>query len=82
MAKNYKDRSKLYMAKICGYTEVVAFSSDLETAKSLALKKKESLFPDDEVYFRNNAGWTWENVSNYYGALTEEITDGLVLVDG
>lgn len=80
MAKNYKDECKLYMAKICGWTEVIAFSTDLETAKDLALKKKAILCRDDVEHF-DTPKWTWENVDNYYGTIIEEITDGLVLFD-
>lgn len=50
-----------------------------ETAKDLAIQKKAFLCRDDVEYF-DTPKWTWENVANYYGAYTEEITDGLVIV--
>lgn len=63
----------MYMAVICGYTEVRAFSEDEKKAKRLALKRKKELCKYDLDK------WSWEIVENYYGAYTEELHEGLVL---
>ena len=63
----------MYMAIIQEWTEVRAFSEDEEKAKKLALKRKKALCRDD----LNK--WTWETVSEYYGAYTVEIKEGLIL---
>ena len=43
--KTTKSDVKMYMAIIQGWTEVTAFSTDLETAKDLALQKKSVSVP-------------------------------------
>jgi len=63
----------MYMATIQGWTEIRAFSEDEEKAKKLALKRKKELCRDDLTK------WTWETVSEYYGAYTTEIKEGLIL---
>lgn len=65
----------MYMAIIRGWTSVVAFSEDQEKAKKMAIKKKKS-FAKDEL-----DKWTWDTVSEYYGAFVEEIKEGTVLTD-
>lgn len=65
----------MYMAIIRGWTSVVAFSENEETAKKLAIKEKK-IFARDDLDV-----WTWERVSEYYGAYTEKINEGTVLVD-
>ena len=65
----------MYMAIIYGYTEIFAFSADMEKAKKKALRKKKELCRDDLEK------WTWETVSEYYGARVFLVTDGLVMVD-
>lgn len=65
----------MYMAIIRGWTSVVAFSEDQEKAKKMAIKKKKSFAKDDLDK------WTWDTVSEYYGAFVEEIKEGTVLTD-
>ena len=65
----------MYMAHIYGWTEVTAFSEDMEKAKKLAVKKKKAFCKDD----LNK--WTWETVSEYYGAKVFKISEGLVFTD-
>lgn len=65
----------MFMACIFGYTEIRSFSEDEEKAKKLALKKKKSLCRDDLER------WTWETVTDYYGATVEEIKDGLIITN-
>lgn len=68
-------KPNLYMAKIGGWNPVVAFSTNEETAKSMAVEEKQKWFHDDlEI-------WTWEAVSEFYGAKVELVTDGTVLVE-
>jgi hypothetical protein len=63
------------MAVIHGWTDVEAFSTDPDTAKKLAIKKKKALCKDDLKK------WTWETCDEYYGAHLTEIYDGSVLVE-
>lgn len=65
----------LYMAKIGGWNPVVAFATDEETARRLAVKEKKKWFRDDLER------WSWKTVSEYYGASVHIITDGTVLVE-
>lgn len=74
MDKGKQTGQKLYMANIGGWTEVSAFSADPETAKKNAIRMKKKHCKDDLTR------WTWETVSEYYGAAIEEITDGTTLV--
>ena len=67
----------MYMAVIKGWTEVRAFSESESKAKKLAIAKKKSLCFGDDL-----PRWNWESVSEYYGAYTEEITEGVVFVEG
>lgn len=78
------DNVKMYMVTIMGWTEVTAFSTDLETAKKLALKEKKRLCKDDAqsmLHYTNIPGpaWSWERVSEYFGTRVEEITNGTVI---
>ena len=68
-------KPKLYMAKIGGWNPVIAFASDEETAKKIAVKEKKKWFHEDLKT------WTWETVSEFYGAKVELVTDGTVLVE-
>lgn len=66
----------MYMAKINGWSDVIAFGADEVQAKNLALKKKKSLCKDEPV-----GRWTWDNVEEYFGACCYKIEDGLVLTE-
>lgn len=65
----------MYMAKIYGYTEVMAFSEDKEKAKKLAIKEKKSFAKDDLKK------WSWDTVSEYYGATVIKIKEGTTIQD-
>ena len=65
----------MYMAKICGWDEVLAFSEDEEKAKKLAVKEKKRRCKNDLKK------WNWEKCEEYYGAFVEEIKEGTVLTD-
>jgi hypothetical protein len=66
----------MYMARIDGWDVVLAFSNNPEKAKELAVEKKKSIARDDLDE------WTWETVSEYYGADLVEVKDGMVLREG
>ena len=78
--KTTKSDVKLYMATIKGWTEVTAFSTDLEKAKKLAVQRKKELCRDDVIYL-DNRKWTWKSCDNWWGTSIEEITDGTVICD-
>lgn len=65
----------MWMAIIDGWTDVEVFSDSEEKAKRLAVKEKKKLCRDDLDK------WTWETCQEYYGASTEEIKEGTVLVE-
>ena len=65
----------MWIAVIGGWTDVEAFSDSEEKAKRLAVKEKKRLCKDDLEK------WTWETCEEYYGAYTEEIKEGTILVE-
>ena len=66
----------MYMAYVCGWQSVAAFSEDEETAKKLAVKEKKRYCKDDLDR------WTWNNVEEYYGAWVEKVKEGTVIKEG
>lgn len=66
----------MYMAKIDGWTPVIAFSEKEEKAKKLALKEKKTLCKDEPV-----GRWTWDRMEEYFGACCHEIKEGLILTE-
>lgn len=65
----------MWLAKIIGWTQVVASSEDKEKAKKLAVKAMKKRCKDDLEK------WNWEECEKYYVAYTEEIKEGAVLND-
>lgn len=63
----------MYMAMIIGFNPVLAFSEDMEKAKRKAIKEKKSFCKDDLEK------WTWETVSEFYGAGVMLVTDGTTI---
>jgi hypothetical protein len=63
----------MFLAYIGGWNPIIAFAEQEETAKKKAVKEKKERFKDDLEK------WTWETVSEYYGAFTQEVKDGTVI---
>lgn len=63
----------MYMVTVKGWTEVRAFSDDIEKAKKMALMKKKELCRNDLDK------WSWKNVDEFYGTSIEEVKEGTIL---
>lgn len=72
---NRKNEGCLYMAVLDGYEEITAFSTDKETAKRLACKKKRELYP--ESVKGQSLHQIWED----NGVRVYKVTDGSVITE-
>ena len=63
----------MYMARIEGWYEVIAFSNSLEKAKKLAINQKKKICKDE------NIKWDWDSIQSFYGAFVEEIKEGTII---
>lgn len=63
----------MFMAVIEGYDIVLAFEDTEDKAKEKAVSEKKRLCKDDL------SEWTWNNVSEYYGASCIEVSNGSVV---
>ena len=68
----------MYMAKICGWTDIYAFAETEDEAKKLAVAKKKERCKDD---YEKPSKWNWDTVSEYYGTRLYEVDNGTVIVE-
>lgn len=66
----------MWMARIGGWTDVIAFSESKDKARDLAVQAKKARCRDDLDK------WNWQTVSDYYGATLHYICDGLLIIEG
>ncbi len=65
----------MYVAVVEGYTVIHAFSESEKKAQKLAVAEKRRLCPDEPI-----DAWTWERCEEYFGAYSQEITEGTIIV--
>lgn len=63
----------MYLAYICGWNPIIAFSESEDKAKAKAVKEKKARYKDDLEK------WTWDSVSEFYGAYTREVKEGTII---
>ena len=64
----------MYMARIPGYYDVIAFAEDAEKAKRTAIRNKRDRWFGPHDDFK----WKWDDMEEYFGGYCIEIKNGLV----
>ena len=66
----------MYIAKLFGDEEVIAFSANKKKAKKMAMAAKDDM---DESARSYKTIETWEDYVEYFGGYVEEIEEGTVI---